>query len=243
MSTVSLNRFRRKFGRAKKPDCWVVVYPAIQVFGLLTNRSTMRLLPLVALPLRQLSFRLLMALPVLSACSSGGGGQDAVETATAKNEQKISDADVTKKQEADAQFLVKATSNVLLEIELAKLLQARASTPAVRAYGAQLVQPRLELLAALRDLAATKKLALPPALGEDEQAAYHEVSTKPGTQLDKHAMALLVKTQKQDDDAYDDMRDDAYDGDIRGFAAKFLAPVQEQLASAEKLADTVDDLP
>jgi putative membrane protein len=173
-------------------------------------------------------------------CSSGSNGNDAVDQAMAQNEQKIDAADITKKQEADAQFLVRATSNALLEVELGKLAQARASSPAVRDYGTKLVQNRLELLGALRTLAETKKLALPPTLGEDEQAAYHETGTQTGPELDKHVLALLVKTQKQDEDAFDDMSDDAYDGDIRGFAAKYHAPVEEQLDAAK---DVIDKLP
>ena len=161
----------------------------------------------------------------------------------AANEQKIGAADVTAKQEADARFLVKTTSNALLEVELGKLAQARATTPVVRTYGAGLVQNRLELLAALRALATVKSLTVPAALGDDEQAAYHEISTQTGTQIDKRVMALLVKTQKQDEDGFDDMADDAYDGDIRGFAAKYISPVQEQLAKAEEVTDTIEDLP
>ena len=181
-------------------------------------------------------------LPGLAACSSGSS-PDAGDSAMAENKKKIDAADITTKQEADARFMVKTTSNVLLEVELGKLAQARATAPVVRTYGTSLVQNRLELLAALRKLAAAKSLTVPAALGEDEQAAYHEISTRAGTQLDKQLMALLVKTQKQDEDGFDDMSDDAYDGDIRGFAAKYLTPVQEQLAGAKKVVDTIEDLP
>lgn len=198
---------------------------------------------LLLLPSRQLFFGLVAALPLLTACSSGGGGNDAVDVATAQNKHSIDAANVTAKQGADAKFLVKTTSNALLEVELGKLAQARATTPAMRDYGARLVQNRLEMLVALRTLAQAKKLAVPPALGEDEQAAYHEASIQTGTQLDKHAVALIVKAQKQDEDAFDDMKDDAYDGDIRGFAAKYLNPVQELLAGAKEVAKTTDDLP
>lgn len=178
------------------------------------------------------------ALLVATACSSGSeNGNDAVDNALAQNEHKIDGADITKKQIADAAFLVHATSNALLEVELGKLAQARASSPVVQDYGTRLVQNRLELLGALRLLAGAKKLALPPALGEDEQAAYHETSIQKGTELDKHLMALLVRTQKQDEDAFDDMSDDAYDGDIRGFAAKYHGPVADQLDAAKDAAD------
>lgn len=195
-----------------------------------------------SLPSRALFFSWALALPLLAACSSGGGN-DAVDAANAQNDSTIGAADVTAKQEADAQFLVKATSNGLLAVELGKLVQARASAPVVRAYGTRLVQNRLELLAALRALAGTKKLAVPPALGGDEQAAYHELSALKGARLDKRAMALIVKIQKQDEDAFDEMSDKAYDGDIRGFAAKYLNPVQELLAGAKEVEDAIEDLP
>ena len=202
----------------------------------------MRGLLLLSRPSRRLFVGLGVALPLLVACS-GGGGSDVVDAANKQNQSKISTADVTAKQEADAKFLVKSVSNALLEVELGKLAQARASTPTVRTYGARLVQNRLGLLASLRTLADAKKLAVPPALGADEQAAYHEASTQTGSALDKRIMKLVVKTQKQDEDAFDDMSDDAYDGDIRGFAAKYLRPVQEELAGAKEVAEAVEDLP
>jgi putative membrane protein len=194
-------------------------------------------------PSRQLFLRLAVALPLFTACSSGGSDNDSAAAANAQNEKKIDAADVTDKQEADAKFLVKVTNNALLEVELGKLAQARATTPTVRTYGARLLQNRLALLAALRSLAETKKLAIPAALGDDEQAAYHEVNTQQGPQLDKRLVALMVKAQKQDEDAFDDMSDNAYDGDIRGFAAKYLIPVREELAGAKEVADAIDDLP
>lgn len=193
-------------------------------------------------PGRLLAVTLIAGALGLGACSSGGS-TDTVDSAMAENQKKIDSADVTARQEADATFLVKTTSNALLEVELGKLAQARATAPVVRTYGASLVQQRLELLTTLRALAATKGLTLPTALGEDEQAAYHEASAQTGSQLDKHVVALLVKTQKQDEDGFDDMSDDAYDGDIRSFAAKNLDLVQEQLASAKQAADIIDKLP
>ena len=192
---------------------------------------------------RQLFWQLLVTLPLLASCSGNGSNTDAVDNAMAQNEKKIDTADITKKQEADAEFLVKSTSNTLLEIELGKLAQARATDAAVRAYGTRLVPQRLELLATLRALAAAKGLTVPAALGGDEQEAYHEASTQHGAQLDKHLMALLVKAQKQDEDNFDDMSDDAYDGDIRGFAAKFHGPVEEQLDAAKAAADVAEKLP
>ncbi|SFQ76428.1 DUF4142 domain-containing protein [Hymenobacter arizonensis] len=194
------------------------------------------------LPSRQLLLRLAVVLPMLTACS-GSSSDDAVDAANAQNRNRISEADVTKKQEADADFLVKATSNALLQVELGKLAQARATTPTVRNYGSRLVKSRLDLLASLRNVAASKQLAVPATLGGDEQAAYHEVSILTGSEIDKRVMKLILKSQKQDEDAFDDMKEDAYDGDIRAFAAKYYRPVREELAMAEEIDETIEDLP
>lgn len=200
--------------------------------------------PLNLKPLpRQLFWQLLVALPLLGSCSGNGTNADAVDNAMAQNEKKIDTADITRKQAADAEFLVKSTSNALLEVELGKLAQVRATDATVRSYGAKLVPQRLELLATLRSLAAAKGLAVPAALGDDEQEAYHEASTQTGAELDKHLMALLVKAQKQDEDNFDDMSDDAYDGDIRGFATKYHGPVEEQLDTAKEAAEVAEKLP
>jgi putative membrane protein len=179
---------------------------------------------------------------LLLACSSGSSDADSA-AATAQNEQHINQTDVTERQEADAAFMVRLSGNILLEVELGKLAQAQASTPAVRSYGTRLVQNRMELLQAVRSLAAAKQLVIPAALSDDEQAAYHEVSTTPRARLDKKLLAVAIKAQEQDEDALDDMQDDAYDGDIRGLAAKYLPPVREQLAAAKEIEDELADLP
>ena len=190
--------------------------------------------------------RVFLALPLLAlvACSSNSTGtEDPVAAARANNEKRIDTADITDKQEADADFLVNTASNALLNIELGKLAQQQGSSAAVKTYGQRLVQQRLELLRALQSLAAAKQLTVPADLGEDARAAYHEMSTQTGAELDKQLLMLVVKTQKQDEDAFDDMQDDAYDGDIRGLAAKYLPSVKEQLEAAEEAEDQITDQP
>ena len=190
--------------------------------------------------------RVVRALPLLGllACSSNQSETaDPVAAARDRNEKKIDTADITDRQAADADFLVNATDNVLLGVELGKLAQQKASTAVLRAYGQRLVQQRLELLRALQSLAAAKHLAVPADLGQDARAAYHETSTLTGLQFDKQLLTVAVKMQAQDEDAFDDMQDDAYDGDIRGFAAKYHPALQEQLSAAKVVQDEIDDLP
>jgi len=183
----------------------------------------------------------LLALTGLLACSSNSNSADApVATARAQNEEKIKGADITRKQLADADFLVKTASNGLLEQELAKLAQAKASTVVLRAYGPRLLQSRLDVLGALRTLAAAKQLAVPASMGKNEQTAYHEVAKLVGPAQDKQLLETLVRALKKDRDAFGSMEKDAYDGDIRAFAARYGQPVRDQLAAAEATQEAVE---
>ena len=192
-----------------------------------------------------LRFGRTLPLLALLACSSNGTEQaaDPVAAARDRNDQKIETADITDRQAADADFLVNATDNALLGMELGKLAQQKATSTIVRTYGPRLVQQRLEMLRALQNLAATKQLAVPADMGEDARAAYHEVSSLTGTELDKRLLKVAVRMQEQDEDAFDDMQEDAYDGDIRGLAAKYRPALAEQLAAAKEVRDKIEDLP
>ena len=192
-----------------------------------------------------LRFGRTLPLLALLACSSNGTEQaaDPVAAARDRNDQKIETADITDRQAADADFLVNATDNALLGMELGKLAQQKATSTIVRTYGPRLVQQRLEMLRALQNLAATKQLAVPADMGEDARAAYHEVSSLTGTELDKRLLKVAVRMQEQDKDAFDDMQEDAYDGDIRGLAAKYRPALAEQLAAAKEVRDEIEDLP
>ncbi len=84
---------------------------------------------------------------------------------------------------------------------------------------------------------------MPADLGQDAAAAYHEVDSQTGTELDKRLLKVAVRMQEQDEDAFDDMQEDAYDGDIRGLAAKYRPALREQLAAAKEVQDEIEDLP
>ena len=140
--------------------------------------------------------RLARTLPLLAllACSSNNAERaDPVAAARDRNEKKIDTADITERQAADADFLVNATDNALLGVELGKLAQQKATSAVVRTYGTRLVQQRLELLRALQNLAAAKQLAVPADLGQDAAAAYHEVDSQTGTELDKRLLRNRTK--------------------------------------------------
>lgn len=178
-----------------------------------------------------------------AACSPEQSQKDPVAEAQFQNEKRIGDENVTKKQERDAEFMVEAASDGLLEVELGRLAQQKATQPAVKNFGQHMASQHAEANAALKTLAEQKGLVLPASLGRDQQETYRKLSGLTGSQFDKAYMDLMVDDHKKDVDEFEDMSEDAYDGDIRGFAAKYAPVLKEHLEMAEQVNDQVEKLP
>ncbi|WP_324673378.1 DUF4142 domain-containing protein [Hymenobacter sp. GOD-10R] len=176
------------------------------------------------------------------ACSPDANQRDPVADAKFQNEKRIGEQDITKKQEHDAEFMVNSAGQGMLELELSKLAQQKATTPAVKTFAAQLVQQHADMSNSLKSVADKKSIVLPTGLGADQQEQVKKLSNLGGTAFDKQYMETIVDAHKDDVDSFDDMSDDAYDGDIRGFAAKYLPVLKEHLTSAQQVQDQVKDL-
>ncbi len=188
-------------------------------------------------------FLLLGCCITLGACSPGAGDKDPVADAKFQNEKRIGEAAVTERQERDAEFMVDAAASGMLELEMGKLAQQKATTPAVRSLAQRLVQQHGVVSTALRNLAQQKNLVLPTGLGGDQQKTYAELSALTGVQFDKQFITTVKEAHQRDTDAFEDMSKDAYDGDIRGFAAKYLPTLEQHLEDVEAVEDQVENLP
>ena len=188
-------------------------------------------------------FHLLFSLLAISACSSESSKKDPVAEAQFQNEKRIGDADITNKQERDAAFMVDVASDGLLEMELGRLAQQQAASPAVKEFGQRMATQHGEVSQALNTLAKQKGIVLPAGLGEKQQEARQTLAALSGAAFDEKYMAQMVDDHANDVDKFDDMSEDAYDGDIRGFAAKYLPTLKEHHELAQQVRDQLKATP
>ncbi len=175
-------------------------------------------------------------LPLLTACGSGST-KDPVAEAKFQNEQRIGNEDVTEKQERDAEFLVMAATHLMQDAEMSQFAQRKATSPDVK-YLAQLVLgEHATTQKALQTLAAQKNIVLPASLGADQAKRLGELSALNGPAFDRKYAELLEDSHQASAKEFDDMSEDAYDGDIRAFAAKYLPTLEAHRDAADKLAD------
>ncbi|AII51782.1 DUF4142 domain-containing protein [Hymenobacter sp. APR13] len=175
-------------------------------------------------------------LVALSACNTESR-KDPVAEAKFQNEKRIGDANVTEKQERDALFLVTAASRSMLDMEISQIAQRKAASPDVKYLAQMIVGQHGTMQAALNQLANQKSIVLPKGLGADQAKTVGELTALNGAAFDRKYVEVLEDVHKASIDDFDDMSEDAYDGDIRTFATTYLPTLKTHRDAAEKLSD------
>ena len=145
-----------------------------------------------------------------------------------------------KGKEYDSEFMTKAASGGMLEVEMGKQVAARAVTPEAKKFAQQMVADHTKANAALMALATKKNITLPTTLGDDHQKVLKDVLEKKGVKMDQEYMKEMLKDHQEDVKEFTDASINASDPDIKALAAKNVPILQMHLDMATKMRPTVD---
>ena len=172
------------------------------------------------------------------ACNDGN--TDTIKSANESNDAKEDAADTssstaaaTTATEADSKFSVEAASGGLMEVQLGELAQQKAQSQRVKDFGSMMVRDHSKANDALKALASSKNITLPPAPGEDHQDHIKKLSEKSGKDFDKAYMDMMVSDHKDDIDAFEKASNNANDADLKAFATNTLPVLKAHLDSAQ----------
>jgi putative membrane protein len=174
----------------------------------------------------------------LFACNSTEN-KDSVETAKDANEAKADSTDkMVEAAKDDQDFLVKAASGGLMEVQLGKLTAEKSASASVKEFGQKMVTEHSKLNDELKALAAQKNITVPSMPGEDEMKHIDKMNeVKMGREFDKDYVALMVDDHKDDLDKFEKAATDCKDPDIKAFAAKYVPVLKQHLDAAQALRD------
>src|SRR3954454_1855178 len=94
----------------------------------------------------------------------------------------------------DVKFVAAAAQSGLLEVQEGQLAQARATDPAVGAFGARMVADHTAQNAALSSIAAQKGIAVPTSLSPEQQSEIFQLQSQNGSAFD----AIYLRGQIKD---------------------------------------------
>ena len=149
--------------------------------------------------------------------------------------QSVTDASAAVPSKQDADFMVKAASGGMLEVELGKLAQSNAGRKGVKDFGAMMVEDHGKGGETLKTLAASKKIVLPDSVSNDQKKERDDLMKQHGSEFDRSYITLMVKDHKEDIDEFEKAARNVSDPEIRAFAQNALPMLHHHLDSAQSL--------
>ncbi len=178
-----------------------------------------------------------LALLFTLACDNNQKKDDSVEVAEEKNEQKTDTMRAGGQMEDDNEFVVKAASGGLMEVQLGEMAAKKATNSAVKEFGQMMANDHAKVNDELKSLAARKNITIPMVPGEDHMDHMNKMTEKKGTDFDKDYMNLMIDDHKDDVDAFEKAARDAKDPDVRAFASKYVPTLRTHLERARTVKD------
>ena len=179
-----------------------------------------------------------IALLFAVACNNAENkSKDSVEVAEKANEHKADSLHHGNRMEDDQEFMVKAASGGLMEVELGKLAAQKATNAQVKEFGQKMVADHTKANAELKALAAQKNITIPTTPGEDHQEHINKLKNKTGAEFDRDYIDLMVDDHKEDVEKFEKAANNANDPDIKAFASKQVPILKQHLERARTIKD------
>jgi putative membrane protein len=141
--------------------------------------------------------------------------------------------------EADREFVQKAATGGLAEVELGRIAQQRATRASVRSFAERMVTDHGRGNAELAALASSKALSMPTALDPSQAAMRDRLSTLSGPDFDRTYMSEMVRDHTEDLALFERAAEVATDPEIKAWAARSLPMLRDHLALARQVNSEV----
>ncbi|MFA1770896.1 DUF4142 domain-containing protein [Rufibacter glacialis] len=145
----------------------------------------------------------------------------------------------TASQNLDHQFVMRAASGGLMEVEAGKMAAAKGQMAGVKQYGQRMVTDHTKANTELKALAAAKGITLPTAPLPEHQQHLDMLSKLSEGEFDKVYMQHMVTAHDKDIADFDREAKTGKDAEIKAFAAKNLPILQAHRKAAQPVYEQV----
>ncbi|MBA2248884.1 MAG: DUF4142 domain-containing protein [Chitinophagaceae bacterium] len=182
---------------------------------------------------------------VFQACNDSSTTQDTATTSTDStkmapattdtgmaNNNMASTAPVSKES---SEFVMKAASGGMMEVELGQMAQQKAKSQRVKDFASMLVTDHTNANNELKSLATANNVSVPTTMMTDHQKHVDMMKNKTGTDFDKAYISMMVADHKEDIEQYKKEANATSNDAFKGFAAKALPVLQKHMDSAQAI--------
>lgn len=165
--------------------------------------------------------------------------QGAVEEAQEINEQRFEDTAMEDRKIEQAEFMTRAASSDMLEIEAGRLAQQRGENQAVKDFGQRMVTDHTQATERLQSLASQQNITLPDSMSQEHMDQLQNLRDKRGAEFDEEYADLMVSSHEEAVSLFEDGAEDLENTEVRNFASSTLPKLREHLQQARQLDETV----
>jgi putative membrane protein len=175
---------------------------------------------------------------VSAALFSCGGNQnkqeDPKDVAEEQNEEKFDEAD----KEKDTDFAIAAADGGMLEVELGKIAQQKATSAEVKKFAQMMVDDHTKANDELKALAGQKNISLPAALSDKNQEKLKDFQEKT-KDFDKDYIDFMVNDHEEDIDEFEKQAENGKDAELKSWAAGKVTTLKHHLEMAKATQEVV----
>jgi putative membrane protein len=135
----------------------------------------------------------------------------------------------------DHAFLQQMAMGNLAEVELGEVATKKTTNAKVKAFAQRMVGDHGKAGAEVKSLAATKQVALPTGVGDENKATIDKLSKLSGTAFDRAYATSMVEKHQKTLDTLKRQSMSGNDEQVKAWAAKTAPTVEEHLKMARDL--------
>jgi putative membrane protein len=135
----------------------------------------------------------------------------------------------------DGEFVKKAASSGMHEVELGKIAEEKAMTSLVKAFAERMVTDHSKAIEDLRLAARAAGLTVPDKMNEQHQKEVERFKNYKGNEFDREYLKHMLSDHEKDVELFTQASKEAKSSAIKDFAAKTLPTVEDHLKVVRKI--------
>jgi putative membrane protein len=136
----------------------------------------------------------------------------------------------------DKKFVKDAAMGGMIEVELGKLAQQKASSDAVKQFGQKMVDDHSKANDELKQVASKQNFTVPDSLDSKHQSRITKLGKLSGTDFDRAYIKDQLKDHEEDVKKFGLEAQSGSNNDVKSFAAKTLPTLQQHLQQIKTLS-------
>ncbi len=133
------------------------------------------------------------------------------------------------------EFVTKAASGGMMEVELGKFAQVNSSRGDIKDYGKMLEADHSQGNATLQSIATAEHISIPASMNAQDAMHVKDLEAKKGTDFDKAYILMMIDDHNKDIAEFKEAANSNPNAKVKDFATKTLPVLEKHLANAKMI--------